>query len=356
MHTLSNIILKNLLIFSLGIAVLYIGSSFFIPIALAGVLATLFLPLCKAFEKIKIPRAIASFLCLVILVLLISGVGGILGWQIREVSMDMEGIKDKLYSVMDSVQKYLFNHFGITNREQMELIKNQQDYFTNFIKTLAGSLATILTSVLFMMVYLFLLLFYRKHIKLFILRLAPISKVNEVESILYSVTRVSQHYLIGLFKMIGCLWILYGIAFSLLGVPNPFFFAVLCGILEIIPFIGNLTGTAITLFITAMHGAGLPVLGGILASYATIQLIQGWILEPLILGREVKINPLATIIALILGELIWGIPGIILAIPLTAMFKIICDNVESLKPFGFLIGETHKPKKPILFKSVLPKS
>jgi predicted PurR-regulated permease PerM len=64
------------------------------------------------------------------------------------------------------------------------------------------------------------------------------------------------------------------------------------------------------------------------------------------LGPQVKINPLFTIIVLILGQLLWGIPGVILAIPLTAMFKIVCDHVESLKPYGFLIGEIveQKPK------------
>jgi predicted PurR-regulated permease PerM len=67
--------------------------------------------------------------------------------------------------------------------------------------------------------------------------------------------------------------------------------------------------------------------------------VHGWVLEPLILGHQVKINPLFTIIALIIGDLLWGIPGIILAIPLTAIFKIICDHIEPLKPYGFLIGE-----------------
>jgi predicted PurR-regulated permease PerM len=79
--------------------------------------------------------------------------------------------------------------------------------------------------------------------------------------------------------------------------------------------------------------------------YGTVQFVQGWVLEPLIVGSQVKINPLSTIVALILGELVWGIPGIFLAIPLVAMLKIVCDNIESLKPYGFLIGETEKKKK-----------
>ena len=123
------------------------------------------------------------------------------------------------------------------------------------------------------------------------------------------------------------------------------FFAILCGVLEIIPFVGNLTGTALTVLVAAMNGAEAQVLISILIVYGIVQFIQGWILEPLIVGSQVKINSLFTILALILFELIWGIPGVFLAIPLTAMFKIVCDYVEPMKPYGFLIGEIEKPKK-----------
>lgn len=95
----------------------------------------------------------------------------------------------------------------------------------------------------------------------------------------------------------------------------------------------------VTVLVALVNGADLAMVGGIVITYGVVQLIQGWVLEPLILGPQVKINPLFTIIALVLGEIVWGIPGIILAIPLTAIFKIVCDHIESLKPFGFLIGE-----------------
>ena len=144
--------------------------------------------------------------------------------------------------------------------------------------------------------------------------------------------------------MIVCLWIMYGIGFSIIGVENPFFFAIICGLLEIVPFIGNITGTTITLMVTAIQGASLFTLVSIIGTYGLIQFIQGWILEPIIVGSQVKINPLSTIVALVLGEIIWGLPGVFLAIPLIAMIKIICDHIEPLKPYGFLIGEVNSKK------------
>jgi predicted PurR-regulated permease PerM len=153
-------------------------------------------------------------------------------------------------------------------------------------------------------------------------------------------------------KMIGCLWIMYGIGFSAMGVENAVFFAVLCGLFEIVPFIGNIAGTTLTVLVTALHGASPTTLGGIVLTYGVVQFIQGWVLEPFIVGSQVKINALFTIIALVIGELIWGIPGIILAIPILAIFKILCDHIEPLKPYGFLIGEieTNKSEGSIIEK------
>lgn len=86
------------------------------------------------------------------------------------------------------------------------------------------------------------------------------------------------------------------------------------------------------------------MLFAIIGTYGFVQFIQGWVLEPIIVGAQVKINPLFTIIALVIGELVWGIPGIFLAIPLIAMFKIVSDHVDSLKPYGFLVGEIKSMK------------
>jgi predicted PurR-regulated permease PerM len=222
------------------------------------------------------------------------------------------------------------------------LLKAEQPSLTKIIQLLAGSLTYIVTNFFLVLVYVFFLLYYRVHIKRFFLKLSTTSHRSEMEKVLDSSAHVSQQYLLGVSKMILCLWIMYGIGFSAIGVKNALFFAILCGTLEIVPFIGNITGTLLTVLIAALHGASLPMLGAIVVTYAVIQFIQGWFLEPLILGPQVKINPLFTIIALVIGELVWGLSGIILAIPITAIIKILCDHIEPLKPYGFLIGEIRK--------------
>jgi predicted PurR-regulated permease PerM len=346
MSTDSSTLIKKLLFLFLVIAGLHFAKEFLIPLFIGAVIATLFLPLCKWLEGIKVPRALAAFICLLLLLLVIAGAVTMLGWQISDLTNDITLIKRKAILAGNNIQEYIFNHFGISAEKQLQLLKDEQPSFSGIIQAMAGSLAFFITNFILTMVYIFCLLYYRNHIKNFFLKLFPPSQQEEMSQVVNSATHVTQQYIVGLSKMIFCLWIMYGISFSIIGVKNAILFAILCGLLEIVPFIGNITGTTITLLVAGVHGASLPMLAGILISYGIVQLIQGWILEPLILGPQVKINPFFTIIALVVGEIIWGIPGIILAIPITALLKIICDHVESLKPYGFLIGEinTGKPE------------
>ena len=142
--------------------------------------------------------------------------------------------------------------------------------------------------------------------------------------------------------MIIILWIMYGIGFSIAGVKNAFFFAILCGLLEIVPFVGNISGTILTIIASLATGGGSNVLIGILIVYGLVQFIQTYILEPLVVGEQVSINPLFTIVGLVIGELVWGIPGMVIALPVLGMLKVIFDNIDPLKPYGFLIGSQKK--------------
>ena len=148
--------------------------------------------------------------------------------------------------------------------------------------------------------------------------------------------------------MIVCLWIMYSIGFSIVGVKYAVLFAIICGLLEIIPFIGNLTGTLLAILMVVIQGGGTGMVLGVVVTYLIVQFLQTYLLEPLVVGAEVNINPLFTIIILVLGELVWGIPGMVLAIPLLGIVKIICDHIPSLKPYGYLIGSDRKKKKILL--------
>ena len=345
MTTLLAITNKKLLLVFLVIAGLYFAQEFLIPLCIGGILATMFLPFCNWMQRKKVPKAITVLVSLLVLLSVVAALGSLIGFQVSAIIDDFELLKTQVMNGVLNIQKYIFQTLNISVKEQVKILKNEQPNYGNLFQIILGSMTSLLSSVLLVLVYFVFLLYYRNHIKNFLIKLVPKTKAAEMANVIQKVARVSQQYLIGLSKMIFILWVMYGIGFSIIGVKNAIFFAILCGVLEIIPFVGNITGTFITLLIAAMNGADAQVLISIVIVYGIVQFIQGWILEPLIVGSQVKINSLFTILALIIFELIWGIPGVILAIPLIAMFKIVCDYVPELHPYGFLIGEIETPAK-----------
>jgi len=314
------------------------------PLCIGGILATLFLPLTHWLENKRWPKGLAVFVCLLIILLMVAILVTLLGWKISELVTDVGALKQKAMMGLSQLQTYIYSHFGISVEKQSQIMATEKPSYSNIMQLIAGSVVYIITNFILVLAFFCFLLYYRNHIKNFLIKLTVPTQRKEMGHLIFTASQVSQQYLVGLAKMIVCLWIMYGIAFSILGVKDAIFFAILCGVLEIVPFIGNLTGTTLTILIAALHGAKFSMLGGIVITYGVVQFIQGWLLEPVIVGPQVKINPLFTIIALVLGQLLWGIPGIFLAIPLMAIFKIICDHIEPLKPLGFLIGEVKSQK------------
>ena len=227
--TISRIeVIQKLTVLFLIVLGLYFTKEFLMPLFIGGVIATFFLPFCKWMESKKIPRGLAAVFCLFSFLLFIIGLGALLGGQIATLSEDFVFIKKLAFETYDSAQQFILNNFGITLKKQSQLLNDQQQNFASIIPIIADSLSAIAGNFLLILVYILGLLYYRNHIKNFILQFSK-SKKHELESLLYKVAVVSQQYLLGLSKMIVCLWVMYGVGFSIIGVKNAVFFAVLCG-------------------------------------------------------------------------------------------------------------------------------
>ncbi|MFA5244090.1 MAG: AI-2E family transporter [Pedobacter sp.] len=332
----------------LAISGLYFARQFLIPLAISALLAMLLLPMSKWLEARGINHIIAGLCCVLLLLSILVGLLFLLSWQASGISENIVQIGIRLQEISDNFRQFIARNLGITTDWQTEWIKNQNSGSQGSAIGLAGTLLSYMMSAIIktvlVFVYLFLFLVSRSHLKQFILMLVPGSELKETEKIISDASKVSQRYISGLGIMIVILWIMYGIGFSIVGVESALFFAVLCGLLEIVPFIGNLTGSTLTALMVISQGGSNGMLIGVILTYIFVQFIQTYVLEPLVVGSEVNINPLFTIIVIVLMEIIWGIAGMILAIPMLGIVKIICDHVSPLKPYGFLIGRERPTK------------
>ena len=334
-----------LIIAVLASVILKFGAPFLIPLAFAGILAMLLVPVCASLEKKGVNKVIATILSIFTLIIFLAGVVTFISWQVSDLAEDTAKLEQQITEKYEQLRQYISDEIGVPKEKQEEFIEKQQQSSGGKMKAatgIIGGLGAFLTNLLLVFVYIFLLLFFRGHIKRFVMRIVPDKEEGKALRIVDSMQKVSQKYLTGLSLMIVGLWIMYGIGFTIVGVKNAIFFAVLCGLLEIVPFVGNLVGTTLTILMSLSQGGDVNMVIGILVTYAVVQFIQSYILEPLVVGAEVNINPLFTIVGLVAGEFVWGISGLILAIPLMGIAKIICDHVDALKPFGELIGEEKK--------------
>jgi len=338
--------IQVLFLFFLAIAGLYFAKPFLVPLVIAAIMAMLFLPLSNWLEGKGWNRALAALLCVFILLLLLSGIVFLIGWQVNDLARDMGKMQEYVGQSVMKIKTTISEKLGISAEKQQEFIKEQQSAGSGgagkMVMAVLSGLSGIMVNTILVLVYTFLLLYLRTHIRQFIIKISPQDAKQKNAKILTESAKVARSYLSGLGKMIVLLWIMYGIGFSIVGVKNALFFAILCGLLEIVPFIGNIAGTSLTLIMALSQGADSNMLLGIVGTYAIVQFLQTYVLEPLVVGAQVKINPLFTIFAIVLGEIIWGIPGMVLAIPVTGIAKVIFDNTDALKPYGALIGESKK--------------
>ena len=130
-----------------------------------------------------------------------------------------------------------------------------------------------------------------------------------------------------------------GIALWLVGMPNPVLWGVVAAVLNFVPYIGGLVNTVIlTLaaflaFDDATEALLVPVV------FTVINILEGNLITPMVLGRRMRLNTVAVFIGLIFWWYLWGIPGAILAVPMMATIKIACDHIASLAPVGEFLAE-----------------
>lgn len=335
------------------ILILYFAKSILAPLAIAGILAMLFVSFNNKLERKGFPRWLTALLSVFVLLIAAVGLFFLLNWQLQSFSDNVDAMKANLLNLLTKIQNWLDTSFGIDKEQQKAIAQEEMkasQQSSGLTTSFASGFLGLAVDAVLIFVYCYLLLFYRNRLKTFLLQVFKDSPRAKTIDIISSATKVAANYVGGLAKMIIVLWILYGVGFTAIGVENAIFFAILCGLLELIPFVGNLTGTSLTVLGVIAQGGKSDMILLVIALYAFIQFVQTYLLEPLIVGNEVNINPLFTIFSLVMAEALWGIPGMVLAIPVVGIVKIICDRVDVLKPYGFLIGTDKRPKPVLTFR------
>jgi predicted PurR-regulated permease PerM len=194
--------------------------------------------------------------------------------------------------------------------------------------------------ILLMPVYIFLFLFYKPLILNFLFEVFAEENSRQVGEILNETKSAIQSYMVGLLLEALIVAVLNSTALLILGVKYAILLGVIGALLNLIPYIGGVIAIALPVLIATVTKDGYNTQVGILIAYIIIQFIDNNILVPRIVSSKVQINALISIIAVLLGAALWGVPGMFLSIPFVGILKIICDRIPDLKPWGKLLGDS----------------
>lgn len=335
-----------LLLFFLIIGGLYFAAAFLIPLVFAGIFAMLMTPLCAKLEARGVPKALASFFCILLLILFFAGIGGVLSTQIANFTGDLPQVEREINRQLNYVQDYVQEKFGITHQQQKEAVKgNSSGGMGSMVVGFLNSFTNIMANSLLVLVYMFLLLYYRSRFPKFIMKAVSDDQKERAHHIISESSKVAQQYLIGRGILIFILAVLYSLGMFIIGLDNAIFLSLIAALLSIIPYVGNIIGLVLLMLMAMAQDGGSSMYFGIFIVFSITQFIESYILEPFIVGAEVDIHPFFTVVIIIIGELIWGVPGMILAIPMLGIVKIIFSHIDSLEPYAYLIGDTRDKKK-----------
>jgi predicted PurR-regulated permease PerM len=203
-------------------------------------------------------------------------------------------------------------------------------------------------------IYTFLILFYRTTIKTFFVSVFKNGEEERVHEVLSESGTIAQQYITGLLIETTIVFSLNTLGFLILGIKYAVFLALLAALLNLIPYVGMLVANIICMVVTLISSENISDVLWVGIILAAVQFIDNNFGMPLVVGNKVRINALVTIIGVLIGGALCGVPGMFLAIPGLAVLKVIFDKVPGLKPWGLLLGDEieSSDKKP---RFALPK-
>lgn len=335
-------------IISLGYLAI-LGQSLLAPLLTSFLLAILLLPLANFLEqKWKFKRSIASIISVVLMIAVISSIMFFLINQLTDLWQDWPLLKKQGETSFHELQHWIASNFGVNAQKQIEYVKDGASKALSTSATVLGAtLLTLSSTVLFLfflLLFTFFILNYRRVLFHFLTSVFEEEHAQKVSEIVRKIQYIIKRYITGLFLQMFIVTALMMLVLWALGVKYAVLLGLVTGIFNIIPYIGIFTSLLIGVIITfATAGAGKVLL--VIIAFVAVHAVDGNILMPLVVGSKVKINALFAFIGIVVGEMIWGISGMFLCIPYLAMLKIIFDKIDTLKPWGILLGGEDKPDK-----------
>lgn len=330
-----------LVLFSLKLA-----SSFFIPVVLALLLNFLFASTIRLLGRFWVPPALGA-------VLVIAGLVGGIGfgiyklafpardWMVklpetaRQVERKLKDVKQSVREVTKASQEV----DRLTKLETGEKTQRVEVRKPSFGETLLAPTQDFIVGSGSVLILLFFLLASGD---LFLRKLVNVLPRFSEKKIAVEIARQIEHdvslYLFSISAINALFGFAIAIAMYFLGMPNPLLWGAMAGLLHFIPFLGAIIGISIVTLVAAITFDGIEAILLVPAAYFGLNLLEEYVVLPLVMGRRLMLNPVVVLVWIFFWAWLWSVPGALMAVPLLAILKIVCDHVQPLAGLGEFIG------------------
>ncbi len=327
--------------------VLWLGQAIILPILYAYIFSVIINPLVIFLEK-KMPRILSITIAVVIAIAIVAMLVFALGSEFMHFSSALPGFEQKVISLKDQAINSIADKTGMETYKVNEKLNQLQSGNDSFLGKTLITMWGVGIAILLLPIYVFLMLYYLPLFIEFIRRLFPKERHESVGEILISIRVITQAYLTGLLIKVVIVAVLDSLGLFALGIQYALLLGIITALISLIPYIGLILSAippVLIALITKDANSALMVF----ALFAVMQFIDNHYIMPFLVASKIKINAMIAILALLLFGALWGIPGMFLSIPITGIIKIIFDRIDSLKPWGYLMGDDIPPVKLIDF-------
>jgi predicted PurR-regulated permease PerM len=338
--------------------ILYIGQDIIVPIIFATIIAILLNPVVNFLCNKGMNKVVAIILVLGIAIILIAALVDFIGMQVTLFSDSLPQLKHKFSAIFNDIINWVSQTFNVSktkihawmDKTKVESMNNSSAVIGQTLGTISG----VLILIFLLPVYVFMILFYKPLLLEFISMLFQHDKHPIVEEVLLETKTLIPSYLVGLLLEAALVATLNSVSLLIIGIDYAILIGIIGALLNIIPYIGGLIAIAIPMLLAIATKDPIDALW-VLIAYMIVQFIDNNFFVPKIVASKVKVNALVSIVVVLIGGALWGVSGMFLSIPITAIIKVIFDRIEPLKPFGFLIGDNQPEIGKGIFKFKTPK-
>ncbi|MBL7919355.1 MAG: AI-2E family transporter [Bacteroidia bacterium] len=326
--------------------ILWIGQSILIPLTFAGIISILLNPVVNFFIGKCINRVVSISIAITLLVIVVTAIMLFIGSQVSMFSDSWPQLKTKFNELLNEGLRWVSQTFNIGKSKVNAWINERKAESLNSAGGMIGdtvsTVSTMVINILLLPVYIFLFLFYKPLLLNFTAQVFADDKHKTVAEVLFNTKSLIQNYLVGLLIEMVIVATMNSAALLIIGIDYAIMLGVIGALLNLIPYIGGVVAIALPMIMALLKDEPSNALW-VLGAYLIIQIIDNNFLVPKIVASKVKVNALVSIIVVLIGGAIWGVAGMFLSIPITAILKVIFDKIPHLKPLGFLIGDTMPP-------------